>query len=298
MTPAMTTTSRLTHVGGSVRWTVTITRVPSTSVIRTLEPVRRGPASVGGLGPPLLAVDADEAEAVAARWPRAPCRPCRSAGGSRCRRPAPSRSSRRASGRRATNAATRDADEGGPLRRRAATSAKASTAATTAPIANGSQEERPRCRHLADAEERPRRPARSSARSPARPWVGCRLPTDGRRTSVWVGRSVGILAGSAPDPLCLLSVHAHPDDESSKGARHRGQVPRRGRSHRAGLLHRRRGGRHPQPGHGPPGGQGRHRRRPPGRAGPSGGHHRVRRGGDARLPRQSGCPTARPTPTR
>src|SRR3984957_507636 len=24
--------------------------------------------------------------------------------------------------------------------------------------------------------------------------------------------------GAVPDPLCLLSVHAHPDDESSKGA--------------------------------------------------------------------------------
>jgi mycothiol S-conjugate amidase len=29
---------------------------------------------------------------------------------------------------------------------------------------------------------------------------------------------VDILAGMAPDPLCLLAVHAHPDDESSKGA--------------------------------------------------------------------------------
>ena len=59
---------------------------------------------------------------------------------------------------------------------------------------------------------------------------------------------------------CLLSFHAHPDDESSKGA---GTVAR---YHAEGVrtvlvcCHRRRGGRHPQPGDGHRRGEGRHRR--------------------------------------
>ena len=43
---------------------------------------------------------------------------------------------------------------------------------------------------------------------------------------------------AVPEGLCLLSVHAHPDDEASKGAPTVAKIPRRGGPHRAGLLHR------------------------------------------------------------
>ena len=61
-------------------------------------------------------------------------------------------------------------------------------------------------------------------------------------------------AGMADD-LCLLQVHAHPDDEASKGAGTTRQVRGRGRAQRARVLHRWRSGRHPQP-------RGRHARGP------------------------------------
>ena len=52
----------------------------------------------------------------------------------------------------------------------------------------------------------------------------------------------------AGNPLALLSVHAHPDDEASKGAGTVARYSDEGVRTRARLLHRRRGGRHPQPG--------------------------------------------------
>ena len=100
------------------------------------------------------------------------------------------------------------------------------------------------------------------------------------------------------DPLCLLTVHAHPDDEASKGARHRGPLPRRRRPHRPGQLHRRRGGRHPQPGDGPARGAGAHRRGPPGGAGPRPRRSSATTRSSCSATATRACPTARPTPTR
>ena len=50
------------------------------------------------------------------------------------------------------------------------------------------------------------------------------------------------------NPLCVLSVHAHPDDEASKGASTMALYHEEGVAHRARVLHRRRGGRPPEPG--------------------------------------------------
>ena len=98
-------------------------------------------------------------------------------------------------------------------------------------------------------------------------------------------RSVGILAPMAA-ATALPALRPRPSGRRVvQGRRHRRPLPRRGRAHRARVLHRRRGGRHPQPGDGQAGGQGRHRRRPPRRARQGGRHHRLRRGRDARLPR-------------
>ena len=86
-------------------------------------------------------------------------------------------------------------------------------------------------------------------------------------------------------PLRLVSVHAHPDDEASKGAGTVARYADGGHPRRAGVLHRRRGRRDPQPG-------GRHARgacRP--RRGARGGvarqrrRDRVRRAVPPRLPR-------------
>ena len=70
---------------------------------------------------------------------------------------------------------------------------------------------------------------------------------------------------AAGERLRLLHVHAHPDDESSKGAATHGQVRRRGRRGDGGHLHRRRARLHPQPGDGPTRHPGQHRRDPTGR---------------------------------
>ena len=41
------------------------------------------------------------------------------------------------------------------------------------------------------------------------------------------------------EPLALLTIHAHPDDESSKGAGTVAALRRRGHPDRPGVLHRR-----------------------------------------------------------
>ena len=111
---------------------------------------------------------------------------------------------------------------------------------------------------------------------------GGRLPPTARR-STSEPPSIAVARMATP---ALPPVHPRPPRRRVvQGRRHRRQVPRRGRAHRAGVLHRRRGGRHPQPGHGPRARQGRHRRGAPGRARPGRRDHRLRRGRAARLPR-------------
>ena len=82
-------------------------------------------------------------------------------------------------------------------------------------------------------------------------------------------RRVGAVGLPAPvawpamdERLCLLSVHAHPDDEASKGAGTVARYHAAGCPHRARDLHRGRGRRHPESRHGHAGGPGRHRRGP------------------------------------
>ena len=69
--------------------------------------------------------------------------------------------------------------------------------------------------------------------------------------------SQGSELGGPRDQLRLMAVHAHPDDESSKGAATMARYVARGR--RSPRLHadRRRARRHPQPGDGPAGGRAR-----------------------------------------
>ena len=96
---------------------------------------------------------------------------------------------------------------------------------------------------------------------------------------------------------CLLTVHAHPDDEASKGAPDGGPLSRRRGAHGARVLHRWRGRRHPQPGDGHPGGAGPAARGASGGAGCSGRDDRLRRGGHARLPRLGHARLTRQRPT-
>ena len=63
--------------------------------------------------------------------------------------------------------------------------------------------------------------------------------------------------------LRLMHVHAHPDDESSKGAATHRQVRRRGRRRARRHLHRRRARLDPEPEDGPPRRAGEHHRDPP-----------------------------------
>ena len=88
-----------------------------------------------------------------------------------------------------------------------------------------------------------------------------------------------------------MAVHAHPDDESSKGAATMARYVARGRGRARGDLHRRGAGLDPQPGDGPPGDRRQHRR------GPRGARWRMparssasRRSGSASSTR--GCPRA------
>ena len=96
---------------------------------------------------------------------------------------------------------------------------------------------------------------RRHRRAHPRPLRGALAPIVGRNER----RSVSSPDG---DRSPLPAVRPRPPRRRVvQGGRHRGQVPRRGRPHGPGVLHRRRGGRHPQPGHGPPRGEGRHRPR-------------------------------------
>ena len=110
--------------------------------------------------------------------------------------------------------------------------------------------------------------------------------------------SLGILAAMAPEPLCLLSVHAHPDDESSKGA---GTVARYHAEGVRTVLVCCTGGEEGDilnPAMDQPGGEGRHRGRAAApsstRRPPSSATTRSRCSATA----TRACPTARPTPTR
>ena len=136
------------------------------------------------------------------------------------------------------------------------------------------REPRPPARRARVPGHGPRRPTSSTTRSRSDPFAfqrcgpalpgSARFVTSGgsatwRRCEPGDGSERARVALAAhdvtpPTPLRLLSVHAHPDDEASKGAAHGRQVRRRGHPRRARVLHRRRGGRDPQPG-------GRHARR-------------------------------------
>ena len=136
----------------------------------------------------------------------------------------------------------------------------------------------------------------------------------GSRSGRWTGRrhqpresrggrgSVAILVmaesprDQAGNPLAPAVGPRPPRRRSVEGRGHRREVRRRGHRTRARLLHRRRGGRHPQPG-------GRHARgpgRPP--RGPDGGaagerrRHRLRRRCTCSGTTTRACPTPRRTP--
>ena len=95
------------------------------------------------------------------------------------------------------------------------------------------------------------------------------------------------------EPLRLMAVHAHPDDESSKGAATHGALRRRGRRGARRHLHRRRARRRAQPGAGRRRrGARRPRRRAPRRDGPRRARSSAcsRPGSASRTP---GCPSRR-----
>ena len=110
--------------------------------------------------------------------------------------------------------------------------------------------------------------------------------TPGRGRAPWrAGAAVPVACRPMTERLCVLTRARPPRRRGLQGGRHHGPVPRRGRPHRARDLHRRRGGRHPEPGHGHARGHGRPRRGAPPRARAAVDDDRLRRAGPARLPR-------------
>ena len=91
--------------------------------------------------------------------------------------------------------------------------------------------------------------------------------------------------------LRLMHVHAHPDDESSKGAASTAMYVAAGRRRARGHLHRRRAGLDPQPQDGSPRRAGEHDRDPPSGDG-AGPRHPRRAPGLARLRRLRAGPRA------